>query len=157
MTRIRAARAGDLAIICDFNARMAVETEGLELDRDRLRSGVRRVLGDPGRGRYFLADEGDRVVAQTMITYEWSDWRDAWFWWIQSVYVHPDGRGAGLFRMLLEHIEKLAVEQGDVCGIRLYVDSDNRAAARVYDRLGLAASSYRMREKILAIARGALC
>ena len=29
-----------------------------------------------------------------MITYEWSDWRNGWFWWIQSVYVREDHAAA---------------------------------------------------------------
>jgi GNAT superfamily N-acetyltransferase len=153
MVTIRGANSDDLELICEFNARMAAETEGVALDPERLREGVRRVLDDPGRGRYFLAEMDGRVMAQSSITFEWSDWRNGWFWWLQSVYVRPEARGSGVFRALLEHIESHARAAGDVCGIRLYVDGDNQEAARAYDRLGLPASSYLMREKEFVIAR----
>ena len=32
-------------------------------------------------------------VGALLLTREWSDWRNGWFWWIQSVYVAPEGRG----------------------------------------------------------------
>ena len=153
MVTIRNANSDDIEIICEFNTRLAAETEDVALEAERLREGVRRVLDDPGRGRYFIAEMDGRVIGQTMISFEWSDWRNGWFWWLQSVYVHPEARGGGVFRTLLEYVESVAREAGDVCGIRLYVDSDNQAAARAYDRLGLHASPYRMREKDFVIER----
>ncbi|TDJ34273.1 MAG: GNAT family N-acetyltransferase [Gammaproteobacteria bacterium] len=159
MVAIRDANPDDLEVICEFNACMAAETENRALDLECLHAGVLRVLNDPGRGRYFLAEVDGRVVAQTSVTFEWSDWRNGWFWWLQSVYVRLEVRGTGVFRTLLEHIESRARAAGDVRGIRLYVDSDNKEAARAYDRLGLPVSSYLMREKHFVTARGsrALC
>ena len=153
MVTIRDANSGDLEVICEFNGYMAAETEDMALEPQRLCEGVRRVLDDPGRGRYLVAEMDGRVIGQTMITFEWSDWRNGWFWWLQSAYVHPEARDGGVFRTLLEHVESLAREAGDVCGIRLYVDGDNEAAARAYDRLGVLASPYRMREKDFVIER----
>ena len=153
MIAIRQASPDDLDVICEFNTRMAAETEDVVLDPERLREGVRRILNDPDRGLYFLAETDGRVVAQTSITFEWSDWRNGWFWWLESVYVLPEMRGQGAFRAVLQHIESLALAAGDVCGIRLYVDGDNQAAAEVYDRLGLPVSRYRMREKDFVMAR----
>lgn len=153
MVAIRQATPDDLDVICEFNTRMAAETEDVVLDPERLREGVRQILNDPDRGLYFLAETGGRVVAQTSITFEWSDWRNGWFWWLESVYVLPEMRGQGAFRAVLQHIESLARAAGDVCGIRLYVDGDNQAAAEVYDRLGLPVSRYHMREKDFVMAR----
>ena len=92
---IRPARADDAAMIAEFNARMAHETEALTLDRAILDAGVRAALADPNKARYFVADAGGKVVGQLMITLEWSDWRNGEIWWIQSVYVHVDYRGRG--------------------------------------------------------------
>lgn len=146
MPDIRDARPEDRDLIIRFNRDLALESEGLTLDPSALGRGVDAVLGDSSRGRYFLAEEDGRVIGQTMITFEWSDWRCGWFWWIQSVYVHPDHRGRGVFRGLLEHVMKHAGERDDVCGVRLYVDLDNEAAQAVYDRTGLPRAHYEMRE-----------
>ena len=87
--QIRRATLADAKAIAEHNAAMARETENLELDRERLRQGVEAVLRDPGKGFYTVAEVDGKVVGQMMVTFEWSDWRNATFWWLQSVYVQP--------------------------------------------------------------------
>jgi GNAT superfamily N-acetyltransferase len=144
--RVRRASPADLDCIVEFNAAMAVETEGKSLDRDLLRQGVDRALIDPARCTYFVAESAGRVVGQTMFTLEWSDWRNAWFWWIQSVYVLPEFRGRGVFQALYEHIRHEA-RRRDVCGIRLYVHDTNHRAMQVYENVGMTLSPYRVYEE----------
>ena len=36
------------------------------------------------------------LVASLMITREWSDWYNGWYWWSQSVYVVPEYRREGM-------------------------------------------------------------
>lgn len=145
--RIRPATPADLDVVCDFNSRLALESEGKTLDMSLLRPGVAAVLADPEKGRYFLAEEDSRIVGQMALTYEWSDWRNGWFWWIQSVYVHPDHRRRGVFASLYRHVEESAKGGGQVIGIRLYVEAENMAAHATYERLGLVWTSYRVMEK----------
>lgn len=146
MPAIRRATASDRDAIVAFNTQLALESEGKRLDPVLLRRGVAEVLEDVHKGLYFLAAEGDTIIGQIMITFEWSDWRCGWFWWIQSVYVHPDHRGAGVYRALFEHVKRAAESRDDVCGLRLYVDGENTTAMRVYDRTGLVPAGYQMRE-----------
>ena len=146
MVDIRDASIDDAATIAEFNAALASESEDKSLDRSVLESGVRRLLRDPVRGRYFIAESGGRMVGQTLITYEWSDWRDGWLWWIQSVYVHPDHRRTGVFRRLYGHIEALAKNSGEVVGIRLYVERENARAQDTYRSLGMRHTGYRVME-----------
>ena len=143
---IRDALPSDLDDIVRFNLALASETEGKTLDQTRLRSGVERLLAERQRGRYFLAVHDDQVVGSTMITTEWTDWRDGWFWWIQSVYVEPEHRRRGVFASLYRHIESLAREIPDVRGIRLYVESDNQRAQDTYATLGMTLTGYRIME-----------
>ena len=140
------ADAGDWRLIADFNAALAEESENKSLDPGVLESGVRRLFADPSRGRYFLARTDGRVVGQTLITYEWSDWRDGWIWWIQSVYVEPGYRRRGIFRALYRHIEALARDDKDVVAIRLYVERENRRAQDTYRSLGMVPTGYRVME-----------
>src|SRR6476620_12517547 len=97
---IRRAEPRDSAAVAEFNRRMARETEHKHLDPDTLARGVARVFTDPARGFYLVAEADGEVVGQLMVTYEWSDWRDRWVWWVQSVYVREDRRRTGVFRGL---------------------------------------------------------
>src|SRR3970040_1797624 len=122
---IRPAAPADGPLIAKFNALMALETEHRTLDQKVLRLGVEAVLGDRSKGIYYVAEIGGTVIGQLMITYEWSDWRNGTFWWIQSVYVRSDSRRNGVFSLLHRHVESIARATPDVCGLRLYVERDN--------------------------------
>ncbi len=145
---IRPARADDLETIVAFNAAMALETEQLTLDRGTLRAGVVAGLADVTKARYFVAEIEDRVVGQLMLTLEWSDWRNGWLWWIQSVYVTPDARRLGVFRSLYWHVEAAARSAGDVAGIRLYMERDNIRAEATYRALGMERTHYVVLERV---------
>lgn len=121
---------------------MAYETEHITLDRQRLASGVRALLADPSKGFYIVAEFGGRLAGQMMITYEWSDWRNGTFWWIQSVFVAPEFRQRGVFKALYRHIEDQARQEGSVCGLRLYVESENERAQRTYSNVGMRRARY---------------
>ena len=129
-------------MIVRFNSRLAEETEGRRPDERILARGVERALARPEMCRYWLAEEDGAVVGQTMVTYEWSDWRDGVVWWLQSVYVVPAARGRGVFRALYEHVASLAKDDPDVCGLRLYVETENERAQRVYTKLGMKRTGY---------------
>jgi len=146
---VRPARAADGATIAAFNAAMARETEQRELDPATLTAGVERGLADPAKGRYFVAVVDGEVAGCLMVTTEWSDWRDGWFWWIQSVYVDPAHRGRGVYGALHEHVRAAAKAAGDVVGIRLYVEKDNTRARRTYTKLGMTETDYRLYEELL--------
>lgn len=151
--RIRPARAADAETIVRFNSGLARETEGIELDPARLARGVAAVLDDPRRGRYWIAERGGEPVGQCMVTYEWSDWRDGDFWWIQSVWVEPAHRRVGVYRALHEHVMREA-EAERACGVRLYVEKRNRGARAVYERVGLEEAPYEMLERDFVLRGG---
>lgn len=139
---VRDATPADAAIIAEFNRRLAWESEGKRLDAEVLARGVRLALEKPEMCRYILAEVDRQVVGQTMLTYEWSDWRAGVFWWIQSVFVVAEQRGQGVFRALFEHVQNLARSTPEVCGLRLYVEHQNAAAQATYQRLGMTPSGH---------------
>jgi GNAT superfamily N-acetyltransferase len=149
---VRPAAAADQQLIVAWNDALARETEGKSLDPSALSEGVRRVLTDPSLGRYFIAEIDGQPVGQMMLTWEWSDWRNGMFWWIQSVYVASPFRGAGAFRALYRHVESLARRDPGVAGLRLYVHDDNARAAEVYRRLGMVDGHYRVMEALFTNA-----
>lgn len=145
---IRVATPGDIDALVEFNQAMAMETEGKRLDAETLRRGVSAVFADDRKGFYVVAgDDAGAVAAGLMVTTEWSDWRNGWFWWIQSVYVLPEHRGGGLYGRMYEFVKRKAAEAGDVCGFRLYVEKENERAQRVYEKLGMERTYYLMYEE----------
>lgn len=143
---VRYASRNDADAITQLNAAMGLETESVIINSETLRKGVDAILSDPNKGLYFVAEIDDKVVGQLMITYEWSDWRNAFFWWIQSVYVLPQHRNAGVFKTLYNFVHDIAKKDQMVCGLRLYVDTHNITAKEAYKHLGMSASHYEMYE-----------
>jgi ribosomal protein S18 acetylase RimI-like enzyme len=144
--RVRPATLDDAEFLVHGNAQLALETEDLSLDTDRLRSGVYAIFEDSTRGSYLIAEVDRKRVGQMLITFEWSDWRNGVFWWIQSVYAVPELRRRGIFRALYAQAKVLAQQRGTVCGLRLYVDLHNKPAQEAYRRCGMHETSYRMFE-----------
>jgi ribosomal protein S18 acetylase RimI-like enzyme len=142
MIIIRNANKDDTSIIVEFNSAMAMETESKQLDSDTVRKGVETILKNSLHGFYLIAESDGVPVGQLMITKEWSDRRNGEFWWIQSVYIHPDFRKNNIYKNLYNEAINLARESQIVCGIRLYVDKDNTAAQNVYSKLGMKESNY---------------
>src|SRR4051794_21590053 len=143
---IRRATAADEPVLVAFNTAIAWETERKTLSPDTLTAGVRAVFADPARGFYTVAERGGEVVGQMMVTFEWSDWRNGWFWWVQSVYVRADARRAGVFRSLYRAIEGRAAADPTVIGLRLYFERDNTRAQATYRALGMADTTYGVME-----------
>jgi ribosomal protein S18 acetylase RimI-like enzyme len=141
---IRPATPADATTIIEFNAAIAKETENIDLNRERLQRGVNALLTDPFKGIYYVAEVDGKVVGQLMITYEWSDWRNGFFWWIQSVYTDKAYRRMGIFKALYKHVEKIAHSSKDMCGLRLYVEEHNKHAQKTYESLGMKFTKYQI-------------
>jgi ribosomal protein S18 acetylase RimI-like enzyme len=145
---IRAAVRTDIPDLVAWNKAMAWETEHKTLDAAVLERGVAGVLDQPQRGFYLVAESDGAAVGGLLVTYEWSDWRDGDFWWIQSVYVVPGARRGGVFRALHTEVAQRAQAAGAV-GLRLYVETENERAQRTYDGLGMERCHYLMYEQRL--------
>jgi ribosomal protein S18 acetylase RimI-like enzyme len=144
---LRRAGPADAPVIVAFNCLLAQESEGKALDPAILGPGVAAGLADPRKALYFVAEDGSLVVGQVMVTFEWSDWRNGWMWWIQSVYVRPEYRGRGVFRALFDHVHHAAVADPEVIGLRLYVEEENHSAQQIYLHLGLGRTGYFVLER----------
>ena len=143
---IRRATPADVPVLADFNIAIAWETEHKRLDPAVLTAGIRAVFDDPARGFYTVAERNGEVVGQMMVTFEWSDWRNGWFWWVQSVYVREDARRGGVFRALYESVQGQAAADPGVIGLRLYFETDNNRAEATYRSLGMRGTTYGVME-----------
>ena len=143
---VREAEQSDVSTLIEYNLSLADETESISLDKNILRLGIEKAL-ELNDCRYLVAELDNKIVGQTMLTSEWSDWRNGVIWWMQSVYVNPDYRKRGVFQSILKHIENLAEKTPEVKALRLYVMDDNQIARRAYQNLGIKNSSYLVYEK----------
>lgn len=144
---IRVATIDDASALVSFNQNMALETEQKVLDEAILTKGVEGLIIDGSKGFYLVAECENEVVGSLMVTTEWSDWRNAVFWWIQSVYIVPEHRRKGIYAGLYTKVKALAARDGNVCGFRLYVEHDNTVAQKTYSALGMKESHYLMYEE----------
>jgi GNAT superfamily N-acetyltransferase len=147
---VRRATLADLDALAVFNTGIALETEGRRLDEGTLRAGLSRVLGDKTLGFYTIAETGGEVVGCTLITFEWSDWRNGMIWWIQSVYVAGHARGRGVFSAIHSRLDEESRITPGVLGFRLYVEEENHRAQEVYRRRGLDRTRYIVFEDLRA-------
>ena len=143
---VREAEQSDVSTLIEYNLSLADETESISLDKNILRLGIEKAL-ELNDCRYLVAELDNKIVGQTMLTSEWSDWRNGVIWWMQSVYVNPDYRKRGVFQSILKYIENLAEKTLEVKALRLYVMDDNQIARRAYQNLGIKNSSYLVYEK----------
>ncbi len=139
---IRRAELADAEILVDYNIAMARETENKILSRQVTNEGVVNLLKSPQYGFYLVAEASREIAGSLLITFEWSDWRNGVFWWIQSVYIKPEYRRRGVFKALYAHVKKLALVQGGVCGLRLYVHHNNHLAQQTYKNSGMQKTAY---------------
>lgn len=146
--KIRMATKNDSEILINSNILMAKETENISLDENTVKNGVEFLLSNPGFGFYLIAESNGRAAGSLMITKEWSDWRNGFFYWIQSVYVMPEFRRQGVYRALYDEIKSIAKQDNTCKGYRLYVEKNNQAAIRTYENLGMEETYYKLFEEI---------
>jgi ribosomal protein S18 acetylase RimI-like enzyme len=167
MVTVRLARPSDEDAFVRGTMGNAWETEQLRLDEAVVRRGVRKLLADSSKGLCFVAEDsvepaglgalGGRkaanrpaAIATTYVTFEWSDWHDAWYWWIQSLFVAPDRRGQGIYTAMYRFIQQEARRRGGVRSIRLYVEKENETGLRAYRGHGMEELPYLVFEQKLA-------
>ncbi len=144
---IRLGVTSDVETIVGFNIAMAKETEEKTLDYQMALSGAKSLFNNPENGFYLVAEKQGKVIGSLMITKEWSDWRNGDFWWIQSVYINAENRRKGIYSLLYSYVKKMAKIRSDVCGIRLYVEKENRVAQNTYSSLGMQEAHYKVFEE----------
>ena len=143
MTKVRSGVIEDATAIAGFQVAMAAETEDKQLDMAIVQAAVEAVFEDDSKGFYLVAERDEEVCGSLLVTFEWSDWRNSAMWYIQSVYVTRSQRGQGVFRALYDTVYEMA-RADEVMFIRLYVETDNVRAQKVYEALGMKRMPYYM-------------
>lgn len=148
ISKIENGGSNDIEIIAQFQVDMAMESEGTLLNKDIVSKGVSAAMADPNKGCYYVARVDGQAVGSLMVTQEWSDWNNGWYWWIQSVYVKPEYRRQGIYKSMY-HTVCAHAKQQNVAQVRLYVDKTNTRGQMVYSSLGMQESHYLIYETTL--------
>jgi ribosomal protein S18 acetylase RimI-like enzyme len=139
---IRSATLADIDAIVAFTLAEAREAEARTLDADAVRRGVAAAFERPPRAVYWVVETADgRLAASTSVVTEWSNFHGSDYWWVQSLYIAPEHRGAGLVDRLLDHLAAAAARAGAL-DLRLYAHASNDRAHRVYERCGFERAPY---------------
>ena len=133
----------DVPTLVEFNYLMAKETEDKELDRDTLTPGITNFINDPKLGKYYTAEvvnpDGSVQLAGCLFySIEVQPRLGGLVRMIQSVYVVKEFRSMGIFRKLYTRIIDDAKADEATKAVRLYVETNNEVAIKVYEKMGMA-------------------
>ena len=88
----------------------------------------------------MICERDGLAIGYAVFFYNYSTWLGRNGIYLEDLYVSPDARGSGAGKALLQHIARLAVEQG--CGRFEWSVLDwNAPAIAFYDSLGAGAQS----------------
>ncbi len=135
-----------LSLIVDFQIKMALETENMNLDPSIVEKGVEAVFKDTHKGQYFVGEKEGKIMASLLTLPEWSDWRNGQVIWIHSVFVEKEYRNQGVFKHMYGHLKEKVEKDPKLFGLRLYVDHSNHTAQKVYEGLGMKSDHYSLYE-----------
>jgi len=148
MIKVRAANILESKSIINFQINMAFETENVKLEKSSVKKGINAVFKDSSKGKYYVAEENDRIVGSLLTTNEWSDWKNGIILWIQSVYIIPEYRRKGIFKLMYSYLKKMVEESDELIGLKLYVNKTNIVAQKTYEKIGMDCEHYKLFEWI---------
>ena len=145
----RRATPQDQGEILKFTLDEAMDAEGRVESVEVIERAISRALHSPkDTAHYFVAcrrvdADQDELLGHVSVTREWSDWNDAHYVWITSMYVKPSSRGQGVMGALIEEVDEYARSIGSP-EVRIYVHQDNERGGRAWRREGFVETSYWM-------------
>lgn len=134
--RIRPASAADAAIILRFIRELADYEKALSEVAATEETIVASLFGEGSVTHAAICETEDGEPAGSAVWFKsYSTWQSKNGLYLEDLYVTPAHRGAGVGKMLLRHLARIAVEEG--CGRFEWSVLDwNEPAIRVYDAIG---------------------
>ena len=100
-------------------------------------AGCKAVFEKPKYANFFVACDDNKPIGMLMVTHEMSAKLGGIINWIQSVYVFAEYRKKGVFRQLYNHVYETSKADPLVKCVRLYVETENETAMKVYEKMGM--------------------
>ena len=139
---IRLGTDADVELLVSSALEMIRETEGGEYAVERVRSGVLKILANPERGFYVVAEDRGEKIGSLQVSPHWLDLFDGCMWWLQCAYVKPEYRETGCFRLMREFVFGLAEKNPDVKMLRSLVSPKNMRMQKINQDLGWVKSEF---------------
>ena len=141
---IRRAHLADLGQLVKFTLSEAKKAEGISLNQEQARKGIRAALEDESVALYWvIQDSPKELIGNISIVKEWSNWKAGYYWWIQSLYIRPEHRGRGLMKRIIQTVRE-AAREARALDLRLYVHKNNQRAIGAYIKAGFIEADYRI-------------
>lgn len=141
---VRRALERDVAVLTTFTLEEAKAAEGRDLDDEVVSSAILAAVRNPrSKATYYVADRDGEPVGHCSTFREWSDWRDAAYTWVQSMYVAPAARKTGVMQAMLDRVTEDARAAGSP-ELRIYVHVGNDRALAAWKREGFTGGDYWM-------------
>jgi ribosomal protein S18 acetylase RimI-like enzyme len=106
---------------------------------EKQRAALQGILGDPAKGKIFVAREGRGVVAMASLLYTVSTAEGGKAALFEDLVTAPEHRKRGIGEALLKHVVAHARAEG-VLRITLLTDMQNERAQAMYRRVGFVGS-----------------
>jgi hypothetical protein len=132
----REALPADAEEIAILQLELERQASGRSFGIETCRRGVRAVLENSSKGRYYVATSGRQIAVCLLAVPEWCDWRNGTVWRIPGASVLPAHHGEKLLPGLIDFVKALAMVEPGVHGIRLSVGAKDYPAKNAYARLG---------------------
>ena len=92
----------------------------MQLEWSNYEVAARQIIQNPDYGFFIVAEEGAEIVGVTFFTFEWSDWRDGAFIWMQGLQVLAGKDANTVITALKSGLEAhKATLPYPCCGVRL--------------------------------------
>jgi len=133
--RIEPAREQDLSKMAVLLGHLFNQEAEFRPNQQAQLRGLRRIFEHPDQGQLLVARDGDEILGMINLLWSTSTALGDPVAWLEDLVVHPDLRGQGLGRGLLNAATALCRERG-IQRVTLLTDADNIPAQTLYRSCG---------------------
>lgn len=137
---IEPATIDDLPALTELVMDLMARSGDFTPDRAAQERGLRLILEQPNRGRIFVARNKDKIFGMVNLLFTISTARGGFVILMEDVVIHPDHRGQGFGRMLVDYVVDFA-KQKNFKRITLLTDRMSAETQEFFRKMGFDYSS----------------